>query len=241
MATAPVDTASAAASDPRFFARLAMIVAAVIVFGFAQNAALGRVDIPRVPLAIHAHALVMLAWLGLFAMQGRLAAQGPIALHRRLGWAGLVLACLIPVVSIHAGNTSLAYHRVPPFFSPGFFLALTYVQSLGFAGQVVAGIALRRRTDWHRRLIAGGTIVLLNPALGRVVPMPLLGGELGGWVILVFQLGVVAVIARHDRATTGQVHPATLTIGGILLLIPALVGLGSRSALVIDQAMRLGG
>jgi hypothetical protein len=38
--------------------------------------------------------------------------------------------------------------------------------------------------------------------------MPLMIGW-GEWVVLAIQLGVLALVARHDRRTLGAIHPAT--------------------------------
>lgn len=54
----------------------------------------------------------------------------------------------------------------------------------------------------------GSTILILEPALGRLLPMPLImpWGEL---LVMVIQLGVLWLVVRHDRASLGAVHPAT--------------------------------
>jgi len=228
-------------ADQGFFVRLAWILAAVIVIGFAQNAALGRVDIPAIPPWVHLHGVLMLCWLGLLVTQSRLAASGSLALHRRLGWAGAFLVCGIVGVACFTGVMSLALHRFPPFFTPSYFLALTMVDTLAFGGLVFAGISNRRDTDTHRRLMLGGTIVILEPAFGRLLPAPLLGGEMTEWITMVIQLGFVAAIAVHDRRQSGRVHPATLSVGLVVALAHVVVTLAARSPTVIALAARITG
>lgn len=232
--------ASYSASQP-FFVRLAWILSSIIVFGFAQNAALGRVNIPAVPWWVHLHGIAMLGWLALFVTQNRLAASGNLALHRKLGRVGAVLVCAIVGLAITSGVMSLALHRVPPFFTAPFFLALVTVGSLAFAGLVLAGIANRRNTEVHRRLIMGGTIIILEPAFGRLLPAPLLGGEMTELVVMAIQLGVVAIIALHDRRTLGRVHRATVQVGVVVVLAHLLVALASRSGPVIALAQSITG
>jgi FtsH-binding integral membrane protein len=242
MATvAAVPAPSSYVASQSFFVKLAWVLSAIIVIGFAQNAALGRVDIPAVPVWVHLHGLAMLAWLGLFITQNRLAASGNLALHRKLGWAGAFLVCVIVSLACFTGVMSLALHRYPPFFAAPFFLALTLVDTLAFGGLVLAGVTNRRDTETHRRLIAGGAIVILEPAFGRLLPAPLLGGELTEWLIMVIQLGVVAVIAAHDRRTLGRIHPATMSVAVVVALAHVLVTLASRSAPVIALANRITG
>lgn len=82
----------------------------------------------------------------------------------------------------------------------------------------------------------GAVIVLMEPALGRLLPMPLIGGENGEWLALMVQLGVLALVMRQDRATRGQVHPATLTFGAILIACHVAVSLASRLPLASAMA-----
>jgi FtsH-binding integral membrane protein len=228
-------------SSQSFFVKLAWILSIIIVVGFAQNAALGRVNIPAVPIWVHAHGLAMLAWLALFVTQNRLAASGNLALHRRLGWAGAFLVCAIVGLACFTGVMSLALHRYPPFFAAPFFLSLVMVDTLAFAGLVLAGVVNRRDTETHRRLIVGGTIMILEPAFGRLLPAPLLGGELTEWIVMLIQLGFVAAIALHDRKTRGRIHTATFSVGVVVALSHVLVSLAARSGPVIALAQRIAG
>lgn len=235
--TAPV---SYRQSQP-FFVKMAWILAAIIVIGFAQNAALGRVDIPKVPVWVHVHGLLMLGWLALFVTQNRLAASGNLALHRNLGWAGAFLVCAIVGIACFTGVMSLALHRFPPFFSAPYFLALTMIDTLAFGGLVMAGIINRRHTETHRRLMMGGTIIILEPAFGRLLPMPIIGGETGEWITMVIQLCFVGAIALHDRRTLGRIHPATVSVGLVVVLAHIVIALAARSAPVIALAARIAG
>ncbi len=222
-----------------FFVRMAWILAIIIVIGFAQNAALGRVDIPAVPVWVHVHALLMLGWLGLFVTQNRLAASGNLRLHRKLGWSAAFLVCAIVGIACFTGVMSLALHRIPPFFSAPYFLALTLVDTLAFGGLIMAGIANRRDTETHRRLMMGGTIVILEPAFGRLLPMPIIGGETGEWITMVIQLGFVAAIALHDRRTLGRIHPATVSVGVVIALAHVTIAVAAHSGPVIALAARI--
>ncbi|MBC2666769.1 adenylate cyclase [Novosphingobium flavum] len=228
-------------SDQSFFVKLSWVMAILILFAFAQNAALGRVDIPKVPYWVHIHGLAMLTWLGLFVNQNRLAASGNIALHRKLGWVSAFVVCLIVGLTSLAGVRAVELHRQPPFFDPAFFLMLTQVGAICFGGLVFAAIVNRRDTERHRRLMAGATIILLDAALGRLVPFPLLGGEMGEWVTTALMMVFVALIAAHDRRTLGRVHPATVTVGMVVILAHLVIALAARSGPVIALAARLSG
>jgi hypothetical protein len=73
-------------------------------------------------------------------------------------------------------------------------------------------------------MMLGAMFILLEPAFGRLLPMPLLGGW-GETIVLAFQLIFVWVLARHDRKVLGEVHPATIAIGVVLVASHALVEL----------------
>ena len=203
------------------YRRMAIGFAALILFSFGQFAARGLVDYRQVPLVVHLHALAMVAWLAVLVTQSTLAERGAPVMHRRLGWTGLGLALAIPPLAIATCVTMLRAHAVPPFFTPAFFLSLVAVESITFAGLVVAAIALRRRTDWHRRLMLGSTIILLEPAMGRLLPMPLMGGW-GEWVAMAIQLLAAGFLVRHDLVTRGRIHPATWVIGAAIVLTHVL-------------------
>jgi hypothetical protein len=210
-------------SDQRFFTRLAQVLAGLIVFGFLQWALRGFVNPVQTPLYIHAHGVAMLGWLGTLVTQNSLAGSGNLAAHRRLGWASLALVLAIVGLGTLAGRMALAAHRVPPFFTNPYFLALTHVEVAVFALVVAAAIAMRRQTQWHRRLMIAATVILMEPALGRLLPMPLLGQTGGSWLEAAFQVGFLGIMARHDNRVLGRVHPATLVGMGLVIAVHALI------------------
>lgn len=229
-------------ADQSFFTRLSLALAVVIVFGFLQWALRGFVVPLATPIWIHLHGIAMLGWLGTIVLQNRLAERGNLALHRMLGRASLVLVAAIVGLGIFAGRMALAMHRVPPFFSDAYFLALTHVEVIVFAAVVAAAIALRQHTHWHRRLMIGASIILMEPALGRLLPMPLLGQTLGGWLEAGLQLGFLGILARHDHRMLGRTHPATLLAMAIIVGIHALIQTlaGTRSIAVLAEAIARG-
>lgn len=223
MTTAAMTPSYTAVHDQRFFTRLAIGMAAIIVFSFAQWALRGFVSPAAAPVWVHLHGVAMLSWLGLLVAQGVLAGTGNAALHRTLGWLGVALVLCIAVLGVFTAQRAIQLHRVPPFFTNAFFLALTHVEALAFALMVAAGIALRRRTHWHRRLVLGATIIVMEPAFGRLLPAPVLGPVLEPILELALQLGVLSIIARHDLRQTGTIHPATRVIAIALIVITATI------------------
>ena len=208
--------------DQAFFTKMAVALAVLIVFGFAQFSLRGMVDWRTVPIIVHVHGAAMLAWLGLFVAQNWLAERGDFVLHRRLGRASVLLLAFVVVLGCATGITALRTHAVPPFFTNPYFLALTQVEALGFGALVIAAILRRADVEWHRRLMLGAVIFVTEPALGRLLPMPFLG-EWGGWLEVVCQLAIVGVVIVHELHVLGRVHPATFTVIAILVGGHALI------------------
>lgn len=222
----------------QFFNRYLLGLALFIAAAFAQFDARGLVDIPALPVWIHLHAAVMLAWLGLLVAQPRLAA-GSLAMHRKLGRVGAFLLVLVVGMGMMAGRSALKAGIVPPFFTPAYFLALTQVEPLLFGALVTSAIALRKRSDWHKRLMVGSTIVLLEPAFGRLLPMPLMGAW-GQWAELAGQLAALAILVRFDRRSLGRVHGATLASGMVVIGTHILVTLLAAMPAMQAAALAMG-
>jgi len=211
-------------SQHTFFRKMAFWLSLFIIFGFVQFAARGFVDYRTVPVWFHLHGMAMTCWLGLLVVQSTLADRGSLALHRRLGWTSAALVPVIVLLAIAAVVSALRIHFVPPFFTPPYFLTLVVVGVLSFAAMVAAAIARRRQTEWHARLLLGATILVMEPALGRLLPMPLLGGW-GEWIAMAIQLATVGLIVRHDRRELGHVHPATMAVAMTVVLVHVTVTL----------------
>lgn len=230
--------AQAAERDQAFWQRMMLGIALFIVFGFAQFALRGFVQPMAAPLTVHLHGLIMLAWLGLSVAQATLIRRESAALHRRLGWIGVILAAAAVVTGGFVGLQAVQMGRQPPFFTPPYFLALSWLGVLFFAGLVAAAVANRRRTEWHRRLMVGAMIMIMEPALGRILPMPFIM-PWGEWLVLAVQLAVFAILVRHDRKVLGLVHPATLMAMIVVTLAHVAVETVSRIPAWVALAERL--
>lgn len=226
MATAAINYAYPYSRDQRFFTRMAIGMAVFVVFAFGQWAVRGFVSPSTVPVWVHLHGVAMLSWLGMFVLQNQLALTGNIALHRKLGWVSLALVLFIAGLGMFTGRMAIELHRVPPFFTNAYFLALTHIGTTLFAAMVIAAIAMRKETQWHRRLMTGAMILVLEPAIGRLVPAPILGPVWTPITEAFFQLCAVGIVALHDRSETGSVHPATrISALAVIVLFGVVMGL----------------
>lgn len=206
MATLAQQPPGPALGDERFFLRAAIVMAAVIVAGFSFQLAMGRSTFAS-PVRVHAHAILFMGWVAIYLLQNVFVATGRMGLHRKLGWIAAVW--LVPlVISGFVVTVAMVRHgTVPFFFRPLQFLIFDPVAVLTFAGLTIAAILLRRRTEWHRRLHFCGMSMLLAPAFGRLLPLPLLqpwAWEAAFAATLLFPM----VGAWSDVRRSGRVHPA---------------------------------
>lgn len=222
--------------DQAFFLRFAIAIFAFVVFAFAQWALRGFANYATLPVAVHVHWIAMLGWMGLFVVQNYLAGRGSLALHRKLGWVGVALAVFVAVIGTYVTIEAIRRHRVPPIFTDPYFLVLGPVHTYFFLATLFAAIFLRRQTQWHRRLMLVATVLLLEPAFGRLVPFPILSGPLGPWTELLLQLGVLAIAMVHDWRVRGGVHPALWWGAGVVTLCVTTVVALSQTTTVAALA-----
>ena len=202
MATIVQEPLAPSAGDERFFLRGAIVMAVTIVTAFAFQKVMGRSTFAA-PLRVHLHAFVFMGWVAIYLLQNIFVATDRMYLHRRLGW--IAAAWMVPMI-VMGFVVTIAMVRlghVPFFFRPVQFLVFDPLSLLTFAGLTTSAILLRRRTEWHRRLHFCGMSMLLGPAFGRLLPMPLL--HLWAWeaafaATLLFPLaGAWADIRRSGR------------------------------------------
>lgn len=206
MATLAQEPIAPAGGDEKFFLRAAVLMAIIVVGGFANNYLMGRSTFAA-PIRVHIHAFFFMGWVAIYMLQNIFVATGRIDLHRRLGWVAalwiipmMVMGCFVTVMMVRAG-------QAPFFFRPLQFLILDPVIVFTFAALTVAAVRLRRRTEWHRRLHFCGMSMLIGPGIARLMPLPLLvpwAYEAFSCVCLLFPLaGMYADVRR-----SGHAHPA---------------------------------
>jgi hypothetical protein len=195
-----------AVGDERFFLRGAIIMTAIIVFGFSLHLAMGRSTFAS-PVRVHFHAVLFMGWVAIYLTQNILVATGRTQLHRKLGWLAAVWMVAMVVSGFVVTVSMVRAGTVPFFFQPLQFLVFDPVAVLTFGGLTTAAILMRRRTEWHRRLHFCGMTILLAPAFGRILPLPLLqpwAWEAAFAATLLFPLAGMWADARRS----GRAHPA---------------------------------
>lgn len=208
MATRMETGTSADRSEERFFLMMAIMMSAIIVAGFALNLALGRSTF-AVPAIYHVHAFVFFGWVVIYLAQNALIASGNRTMHRRLGWLAALWVPGMLVLGVTIIVISLRRTGGPFFFDQNEFLFSNPLLLVCFSGLVAAAIVLRRKTDWHRRLMLVSYSILTGPGLGRLLPMPLMIPN--AWRIMMVITMIFPVIGMiADKRRHGRIHRAWL-------------------------------
>jgi len=211
-------TPSRAAAADRFYISSAILISLVVFAGFARTYYLKfAFGTPSLPWLLHLHGIIMTAWVLLFLTQVTLVANHRVDLHRRLGVAGIFLAALIVTVGT-AAAIRLARRDVLAHPNSNYPLAFLALQLLGlllvFAILVASALLLRRRPEYHKRLMLLAFLRLLPPAVTR---LPLSFIQTGGIpVIVAVDVLAVFLVLLVDTIKNRRLHPA-LAWGGLLL------------------------
>jgi hypothetical protein len=231
-------SARARVVDRWFSVSVALMVILLNIVAFAPplvDPSRRTVPLPLTPLLL-LHAVVSVGWLLLFLAQTTLAATSRVTTQRRVGVVGAALSVAVVVLGVlvvmpqaqRGFDLSGDIARLPlPTGVDG--LSAT-VALLFFPVQfgILVGAALwyRYRPRTHKRL--------LFAALAGITPTPvahLIGHWVGPqpWAEALFPLSAlffVSLIAVHDRVTEGRVHPVTLWLGILVVVMERVVTLG---------------
>ncbi|MGH8378950.1 MAG: hypothetical protein ACRER7_08330 [Gammaproteobacteria bacterium] len=202
--------------ERRFYLGISLVFLALVFWTFARTFYLKAFfTAPALSPLLHIHGVVMSGWVVLLVVQTSLIAAHRVQWHRRLGvfgagWAVLVVI-LGSVTTVHAAAREVRGHtaQAAEFVT---VMGLDLLQMLFFAGFVAAAICLRRRSDYHKRLMLLTIACLLPDALARLPgnfmtdPLILLG--MNGWVLACVGIDTL----RHHR-----LHPV-LGWGGAVFL-----------------------
>jgi hypothetical protein len=233
-ATRPV-IAVVGAYDRAFYSGIAIVLAITVFVGFSRTYYLrsyfggpatvsGAAELTPIT---RAHAILFTGWVLLFLAQTALVAQRRVALHRRLGVAGAVLAASMIVVGFFTAVSAAARGATVPGANPLTFLAVPLFDLALFAGFTAAAITVRRNRETHKRLMLLAYVSIITAAIARLPGLLPLGP------LVFFGLSLLFVIAGivYDHMSRGRVHPVYWWGGGLIALsIPARLALSGTPA-----------
>ncbi len=184
------------ALNPRLAERKLFLIAAVgfplIVFigYFRSYYASFLFDVPSVANAlVHAHGLVMSAWVLYFTAQILLIRTRNVKLHMTMGFIGIALAAAVVIVGMAtAYDAQLVRGAAPPGVNPHAFFILPLSDMLLFVIFFTAAIYYRKRPAEHKSLMLMTAIAFVPAALFR---LPVVAPE----YMLLWAFGTPALLA----------------------------------------------
>jgi hypothetical protein len=197
-----------------FYFFMSLLIAVVVVYGFSHTVDKRLIHATPVrPVLLYFHAGVFSGWVILFIVQSALARMRRVRLHRQLGGFGVALGAAIPVLGIGTA-VSMARFNIRHFGSAdeASGLIISFFDMTAFIFSFAAAIYLRKRPEFHRRLLLIASCALTAAAFARfpsyIVPP--------GW----FYAGVDTLIllgVTRDLIFDRRIHPV------YLYALPALV------------------
>ncbi len=238
MATAVLDTKSPTKTatglpgrrfDHLFFSTMALLMLATVFLGFAHTYYLAGVfQAPLPSVIIHVHGAAFSCWILLLITQTSLVSAGRVDIHRRLGIAGFLLACVMVILGVMAATDSLLGNRGPVGRDPKFFYIIPLTDMLIFATLVFFAFRARSNPPAHKRLILVATIALLIAAIARwpfaiVHRIPVRAA--------LFSYAFLLILVAYDLWSTRKVHRATIWAGAFLIFVQQIrIPIGKTAA-----------
>lgn len=215
---------AAPALEQAYFLGAAVVLTFLVLWAFSFEYR-DLIHPSQFTVLVQVHGLVMFTWVGLFLTQVVLIVCHRPRWHRRLGAIGMVLAILVVALGVPTAITAsrLGGDHLPPGATPTGFLADALTQLAAFALLAGSGLALRKRPEYHKRLMLLSNLPPLIAAIVRLVGFLHLtiGATPLRNLLLLTLVGV-------DTSRTRRLHPALLAGGACLiaadLAASALVG-----------------
>jgi hypothetical protein len=190
---------------------MSLLIAATAVYGFSHTIDHNLIHrSPLPPFVLYIHAIVFPAWIVFFIVQSALIRSHNIRLHRRLGGFGVGLAVAIVVVGAMTAASMARFEQKDPFNSAAFIIVQVMDLS-SFAVPFALAIYLRKRPEFHRRLVLIASCTLLDAAFGRIPELPLVFSPPG--VDALICLGMI-----RDLIVEHRVHEVYLYALPILIV-----------------------
>jgi len=203
--------------DHFFFSGMALLMLATVFVGFAPTYYLaGMFHAPLPSLIIHLHGAAFTCWILLLVTQTSLVSAGRVDIHRRLGIAGFLLACLMVILGVLAATDALVRGAGPAGRDPQFFYIIPLTDMLIFATLIFFAFRNRSHPAAHKRLILIATIDLMIAAIARW-PVAFVHRN-APRAALVCYLYLLILVA-YDLWSTRKVHRATLWASAFLIFM----------------------
>jgi hypothetical protein len=221
IARSQISSVDAARHDRVFYSGIAVAMALTVLFGFGPtyyfkafgSGPLATLSGGPITLLVHAHGILFSAWVLLFIVQTALVAQHKVAVHRRLGIAGAVLAGAMIIVGTVTALKTAARGASPAAPDPLSFLVVPLTDMLLFGSFVALALRLRKNREAHKRLMLLAYVSIITAAVARLPGLLALGPP------AFFGIGLSFLVAGmiYDFATRRRIHPVYVWGGAALV------------------------
>ncbi len=196
-----------------FFLAMAVLLLATIFAGFAPSYYLsGIFRAPLPSMIIPVHGAVFSCWILLLIAQTSLVSAGRVDIHRRLGIAGFVLACVMFVIGLLAATDALVRGVGR---DPLAFYMVSIVDMVVFPTLVFFAFQARFDPQAHKRIILMATIAITPAAIARL-PFAFVHRK-PPMAYLVSYVFLVLLLV-YDLWSARKIHRATLWTGAFLVI-----------------------
>ena len=203
IAVRAVKTKRAGLWDTYFYFAMSLLITAIVVGGFSLTMG-PRIIHPKTapPTILYIHAFVFYGWLAFFIFQSALIRTHNVKLHRSMGWFGVALGVVIPVLGISTAITMNRIHLlVDHAADAAAFMLVPFLDIACFTTTFALAIFWRRKPEYHRRLILIASCALTAAGWGRFPGAFFQGNYFYAGVDLLILLGVV-----RDWIVNRRVH-----------------------------------
>jgi FtsH-binding integral membrane protein len=176
----------------------------------------GVFNAPLPSRIIHLHGAVFSCWILLLIVQNSLASVGRVDIHKKLGLAGFLLACLMVIVGWVAATDRLARGTAPPGLDTYFFYIVPMTDMIIFGTLIFFAFRTRRDPSTHKRIIYVATVGVLIAAIARF-PVRWLFHNAAHAAIASYAF--LLILVGYDLWSTRKVHRATLWAGAFLIFV----------------------
>jgi len=190
--------------DDYFYFLMSFLIVLIVVYGFSHtiDRNLLHPAIPR-PFILYIHAAVFTGWLGFFILQSSLVRTRNVRMHRAVGWFGLVMGGLMPILGVATAISmgrfdALQLHQADAEVN----LIIPLFDMVVFGSAFALAMYWRKRPEYHRRLIFVACCALTAAAFGRfpehILPPVLFYGGVDLLILLGVARDLVVNVGLHS-------------------------------------------
>jgi len=235
IATLQTPARAAGTHDRLFYGAMAVAMGVTVFTGFAATYYLRLFSGgPKATLnggpfttLVHVHGALFTSWVLLFIVQTALVSSRRVAVHRRLGVAGALLAAAMVAAGSTLAIATAARGAAPPGMTPLGFLAIPLFDMVLFAGFITTALVKRRDKEAHKRLMLLAYVSIITAAIARLPGVLPLGPP------AFFGLSLICIVvgAVYDFVSRGRLHKVYLWGGAVIVMsVPLRLAISSTGA-----------